>query len=109
MRRPTWTSKAIWIAFLVTLVQVSLPIPVFAQVQSLNLAWDPPDSPEIDHYNIYVGTASGAHDVAITPVPASQTTYPFPATAGVLYYFAVSAVTTGNPARMPTSTSGLWP
>ena len=90
-----------------TLLDVSLPTPVFAQVQNLNLAWDPSDSPDIEHHNVYVGTASGAHDVAVTAVPASQTTYPFPATAGVLYYFAVSAVTTDG-VESPRSQEISW-
>src|SRR5687767_4214436 len=110
MRRPTSIYQAIWLTFLVTLAGLSLPIPVFAQVQNLNLAWDQSDSPEIDHYNVYVGTAAGAYDVGITQVPADQTTYAFAATAGVLYYFAVSAVNTaGLEGPLSTEISGSAP
>jgi hypothetical protein len=55
------------------------------------LAWDANSDSDIDHYNVYIGTAPGSRNVGLQRVPATQPTTVFGATPGVLYYFAVSA------------------
>jgi putative Ig domain-containing protein/glucodextranase-like protein len=76
----------------VTSLGVLIPTTAFAQTQNLNLAWDAPGTPDIDSYRLYVGTAPSAQDAGVYTIPASQVSYGFAATPGVLYYFAVSAV-----------------
>jgi len=95
MSRGAWLRVAsLRIALFAILVAVSSP--AFAQTQDLHLAWDPVDDADIDHYNVYIGTAPGAHDVVVQRVAATQQTSVFAATPGVLYYFAVSATNTAG-------------
>jgi hypothetical protein len=94
MRRRSLQQKSFWIALLVILAGVSLPSTTFAQTYPLNLAWDPVTNTEVDHYRLYIGTSPAAHDVAVLDVATPN--YEFAATPGVLYYFAVSAVSPAN-------------
>src|SRR5262245_10360074 len=95
MSRRAWLLAACFrIASFAILVGVSSP--ALAQTQDLRLAWDAVDDPDIDHYNVYIGTAPGSHDVVVQRVAATQQTSIFAATPGVLYYFAVSATNTAG-------------
>jgi hypothetical protein len=76
----------------VTSLGVLTPTTAVAQTQNLNLAWDPPGTADVNSYRVYVGTAPSAQDAGVYTIPASQVSYGFAATPGVLYYFAVSAV-----------------
>jgi hypothetical protein len=94
MQRAASIAKAIRVAFTATLVGVLLPVSALAQTDTLNLVWDASSSTDIDHYNVYVGTSTGAYDLAVRTV--SDTAYTFASTPGVRYYFAVSAVSTAG-------------
>src|SRR6185436_15674771 len=102
----------IQVVALVTSLGVLLtPTTAFAQTQNLNLSWDPPaDSDDLDGYRLYVGTTPSAQDAGVYSIPASQISYPFAATPGVLYYFAVSAVNAaGVEGPRSTTVSGAIP
>jgi len=91
MKRP-FTS--ISTSALVTVLAAALAGPAIAsaQTQSLTLAWEASDSPDVTGYYVYAGTASGSYNVlSRVVVPAGQTAYAFQATPGIRYYFAVSA------------------
>jgi hypothetical protein len=72
-------------------VILGVPIATSAQTQTLTLAWDSTSQP-IDHYNVYIGTQPGAHNVGVQSVPGIQPAYSFTVTPGTLLFFAVSAV-----------------
>lgn len=72
-------------------VILGVPIATSAQTQTLTLAWDSNSQP-IDHYNVYIGTQPGAHNIGVQSVPGIQPAYSFPVTPGTLLFFAVSAV-----------------
>lgn len=84
------------IAGLATVLVVSLCIPGAARAQGMTLAWDASPDSSVGSYNFYVGTAPGTHNISIQSVPASQTTFAFTPSPGVLYYFAVSSVNTAG-------------
>ena len=89
--RPLWRVLA-------TAACTFAPASVLAQTQNLNLAWNANPETDIASYYVHVGTSSGNYNLAVTPVPANQLTFAFPATPGVRYYFAVKAV----------NTAGMW-
>lgn len=70
--------------------------PALAQTHNLNLAWDANPEADIASYYVHVGTSSGNYNIAVTPVPANQQTFAFPATPGTKYYFSVKAVNTAG-------------
>jgi hypothetical protein len=76
----------------VILVALGVPMSAAAQTKTLTLAWD--GSPQaIDHYNVYIGSKAGLHDLATQSVPGIQPAYSFTVSPGTLLFFAVSAVT----------------
>jgi hypothetical protein len=83
-----------WIIVLAMMVLIlGVPIATFAQTQTLTLAWDS-SSQAIDHFNVYIGTQPGVHNVGVQSVPGFQPAYSFTVTPGTLLFFAVSAVDT---------------
>ena len=72
-------------------VILGVPIATSAQTQTLTLAWDSTSQP-IDHFNVYIGTQPGIHNVGVQSVSGVQPAYSFTVTPGTLLFFAVSAV-----------------
>src|SRR5688572_17048297 len=94
---------------LAALITVFPVVPAFGQTAHIDLAWDPTTTPDVDDYNIYVGTSPSAQDVGVYTVPGSQTNYTFAATPGVLYYFSVTAVNAAGEGPRSASISGSIP
>src|SRR5262245_36577968 len=72
---------------------VLLATPVSSFGQSVTALWDPnPITDAVVSYQVCIGTTSLSCNFANASVPATQTSYAFSPTAGVLYRVAVRAV-----------------
>jgi hypothetical protein len=65
-----------------------------AAESSITVAWDANADPEVIGYRIFVGTAAG--DYSETYDVGRQTSFTFPGSPNVRYYFAIAAVATGG-------------
>ena len=83
-------------AWLIGIALLGAATPVASQTQNLTLAWDANTEPDVAGYKVYAGLSSRVYTLPTQSVPAAQTTYVFAATPGVLYYFAVKAVSTSG-------------
>src|SRR5262245_33258024 len=78
---------------LALLVAVLVATPILSYGQSVTAMWDPnPVTDLVLNYNVCVGTTSLSCNLANASVPATQTSYAFTPTPGVLYRVAVRAV-----------------
>jgi Putative Ig domain len=75
----------------VTWAAICIPVPAFAQSETLTLVWDRNPEPDIDHYNVYVGSRPGTADV-VHVVHASENGFTFTMAPGQIAYYSVSAV-----------------
>lgn len=71
-----------------------------AQADVITLAWDANPEPDLDHYELLVGTASGTYTQTIQITSATQSTLTLP--DGVLHYAVVRAVNTSGQASEPS-------
>jgi len=74
-------------------VALSVPKSASAQTKTLTLAWDNTSPQAIDHFNVYISSKAGLHDLGTQTVPGIQPAYAFTVSPGTLLFFAVSAVT----------------
>ena len=71
--------------------------PIASDAQTLTAIWDPnPPAHQVTSYQVCIGTASRSCNVRQASVPASESSYKFTPSAGVLYYVAVRAVSSGG-------------
>ena len=81
--------------------------PALAHGQTVTAMWDPsPPSDQVTGYEVCIGTASGACDIRLASVPASQTSYKFSPAGGVLHFVAVRAINVTG--RGPYSTQARF-
>ena len=67
-------------------------ISALAQAQvSVSLAWDPSPDLDVDHYNLYMGAASGVY-TSVTNISNATTATVANLTSGNTYYFSTTAV-----------------
>ena len=80
-----------WRAMIIAAL-VAIGSPAIAHAQTLTAAWDPnPPSDQITSYQVCIGTSSLSCNFQLATVPASENSYDFTPSAGVLYYIAVRA------------------
>jgi hypothetical protein len=88
---------------------ICLVMPCAAYSQTLTAVWDPSDDEEeTTSYNVCLGTVSWWCNLGLASVPASQTSYSFTPSPGILYHVAVRAVgSTGAGAFSPEITFSI--
>ncbi len=78
---------------LTVLTVLVLPAAAYAQAQTLTAHWDPnPPEDEVTEYEVCLGTSSLACDAEQVTLQSSETSFTFTPVPGVLYYFAVRAL-----------------
>jgi Putative Ig domain/Glucodextranase, domain B len=87
-------------------------VPTLAHSQTLTAMWDPnPPSDAVTSYEICIGTTSLSCNFQSATVPASETSYTFAPSPGVLYYVAVRSINASGPgpfsAEVTVSIPGL--
>ena len=78
-------------------------VPTLAHSQTLSAMWDPnPPSDAVTGYEICIGTTSMSCNFQSATVPASETSYTFAPSPGVLYYVAVRSINAAGPGPFST-------
>ena len=85
-------------------------MPALAYGQTITAAWDPnPPEDQITGYQVCIGRASLSCDVQLATVPASETSYAFTLSPGVLYWFAVRATSPAGNSAYSTEVAASVP
>jgi hypothetical protein len=82
------------------IVLLGIATPIAAYGQTLTAAWDAnPAADQVTDYQVCIGTTSLSCNFQLTTVPATENSYTFTPTAGVLYFIAVRAISTAGPGQ----------